>query len=133
MIKLIVQQYKKLKMAKISTEIQYEKALERVDELLREVDNQTPENDKNYVELDLLSDLVAEYEEKYFPIEKPSLSDIIRLRMAELKISQKKLATILNVSPSRISEYLNGKSEPTLKIARLLRDELKIDADIILG
>jgi HTH-type transcriptional regulator/antitoxin HigA len=133
MIKLIAQQFKNLTMAKISTEIQYEKALERVDELLREVDNQTSENDKNYIELDLLSDLVAEYEEIYSPVEKPSLPDIIRLRMAELKISQKKLATILNVSPSRISEYLNGKSEPTLKIARLLRDELKIDADIILG
>jgi HTH-type transcriptional regulator/antitoxin HigA len=133
MIKLIVQQFKNLTMAKISTEIQYEKALERVDELLREVDNQTSENDKNFIELDLLSDLVTEYEEEYFPVEKPSLPDIIRLRMAELKISQKKLATILNVSPSRISEYLNGKSEPTLKIARLLRDELKIDADIILG
>lgn len=133
MIKLIVQQFNNLTMAKISTEIQYEKALERVDELLCIVDNQTSENDKNYIELDLLSDLVAEYEEQYFPVEKPSLPDIIRLRMAELKISQKKLATILNVSPSRISEYLNGKSEPTLKIARLLRDELKIDADIILG
>lgn len=120
-------------MAKINTEIQYEKAMERVEELLLKVDNQTPVYDKNFVELDLLSDLVAEYEEKYFPIEKPTLPDIIRLRMAELKISQKSLAAILNVSPSRISEYLNGKSEPTLKIARLLRDELKIDADIILG
>ena len=133
MIELIVLQFKNFTMAKINTEIQYEKALERVDELLRVVDNETNENDKNYIELDLLSDLVAEYEEKYFPVEKPSLPDIIRLRMAELKISQKKLATILNVSPSRISEYLSGKSEPTLKIARLLRDELKIDADIILG
>jgi len=120
-------------MAKINTEIQYEKALERIDELLLLVDNQTSNKDKNFIELDLLSDLVAEYEEIYFPVQKPSLPDIIRLRMAELKISQKKLASILNVSPSRISEYLNGKSEPTLKIARLLRDELKIDADIILG
>ena len=120
-------------MTKINTKIQYEKAMERVEELLLKVDNQTPEYDKNFVELDLLSDLVAEYEEKYFPVEKPSLPDIIRLRMAELKISQKSLAVILNVSPSRISEYLNGKSEPTLKIARLLRDELNIDADIILG
>lgn len=57
-------------MAKINTEIQYEKALERVDELLRVVDNQTSVNDKNYIGLDLLADLVAEYEEKYFPIEK---------------------------------------------------------------
>lgn len=120
-------------MAKINTEIQYEKAMERIDELLLVVDNQTSEDDKSYIELDLLSDLVAEYEEIYYPVEKPTLPSIIRLRMAELKISQKKLATILNVSPSRISEYLNGKSEPTLKIGRLLRDELKIDADIILG
>ncbi len=133
MIKLIVKQFKIVKMARINTEIQYEKALERIDELLLLVDNKTSNKDKNYIELDLLSDLVSEYEEVYFPVEKPSLPDIIRLRMAELKISQKKLASILNVSPSRISEYLNGKSEPTLKIARLLRDELKIDADIILG
>jgi len=57
----------------------------------------------------------------------------VPLRMAELGITQKKLAQMLNVSPSRISEYLNGKSEPTLKIARQLRNELGIDADIILG
>lgn len=120
-------------MAKIKTEIQYEKALERIEELLPEVNNKTSEYDKNFVELDLLSDLVAEYEEEHYPVEKPTLPEIIRLRMAELGISQKKLAEILNVSPSRISEYLNGKSEPTLKIARLLQSELGIDADIILG
>ncbi len=120
-------------MASISNETQYEKSLERIEELLLKVDNTTPLNNKDYIELDLLSDLVAEYEEQYYPVKKPTLPEIIRLRMAELKISQKRLAEILNVSPSRISEYLNGKSEPTLKIARQLRDELQIDADIILG
>lgn len=120
-------------MAKIKTEIQYTKALERIEELLPKVDNETSEYSKDFVELDLLSDLVAEYEETYYPIQKPTLPEIIRLRMAELNITQKKLAEILNVSPSRISEYLNGNSEPTLKIARLLKKELNIDADIILG
>ena len=120
-------------MAEIKTERQYEKSLERIEELLPKVNNETSEYHKDFVELDLLSDLVAEYEEKYYPIVKPSLSEIIRLRMAELGITQKKLAQMLNVSPSRISEYLNGKSEPTLKIARKLRNELGIDADIILG
>lgn len=120
-------------MTKIKNEVQYEKAIERIEELLPKVNNKTPENDKNFVELDLLSDLVAEYEEEYYPISKPTLPEIIQLRMAELSITQKKLAEILNVSPSRISEYLNGKSEPTLKIARQLKDELGIDADIILG
>jgi len=119
-------------MTKINTEKQYEKAVERVEELLQVVGNNTSENHKDFIELDLLSDLVAEYEEHYYPVSKPALADIIRLRMAELGISQKKLAELLNVSPSRISEYLNGKSEPTLKVARRLRSELGIDADIIL-
>lgn len=120
-------------MVKIKTENQYEKATERVEELLQIVDNKTPETDKNFIELDLLSDLVAEYEEAYYPVKKPTLPEIIRLRMAELGITQKALAKKLQVSPSRISEYLNGKSEPTLKVARKLRSELGIDADIILG
>lgn len=120
-------------MASIKTEIQYSKAMERIEELLPKVNNETSEFDKDFVELDLLSDLVAEYEESNYPIEKPTLPETIRLRMAELGLTQKKLAELLNVSPSRISEYLNGNSEPTLKIARLLKSELNIDADIILG
>lgn len=39
-------------MAKINTEIQYKKSIERIDELLQVVDNQTPEHDKSYIELD---------------------------------------------------------------------------------
>jgi len=39
--------------------------LERIEELLRVVGNNTPAEDKNYVELDIISDLVVEYEEKY--------------------------------------------------------------------
>jgi len=121
------------KMARIKREIQYGKAVQRIEELLQVVGNDTSEDDKYFVELDLLSDLVAEYEEQYYPVSKPTLIEIIRLRMAELGISQKKLAGMLQVSPSRVSEYLSGKSEPTLKVARRLRSELGIDADIILG
>jgi HTH-type transcriptional regulator / antitoxin HigA len=120
-------------MTRITTEIQYDKAVQRIEELLQVVGNDTPKDDKNFVELDLLSDLVAEYEEQYYPVSQPTLREIIRLRMAEMGITQKKLAGILQVSPSRISEYLSGKSEPTLKVARRLRSELGIDADIILG
>jgi HTH-type transcriptional regulator/antitoxin HigA len=102
-------------MARIKTEIQYEKAVLRIEELLQVAGNDTPEDDKYFVELDLLSDLVAEYEEQYHPVSKPTL------------------AGMLNVSPSCVSEYLSGKSEPTLEVARRLRSELGIDADIILG
>jgi HTH-type transcriptional regulator / antitoxin HigA len=120
-------------MAEIKNEIQYKKAISRVEELLLVVGNETSAEDQNFVELDLLSDLVAEYEERYYPIQKPSLASIIRLRMAEMNISQKGLAELLGVSPSRVSEYLNGKSEPTLKVARLLHQKLNIDPEIILA
>ena len=104
-------------MAPIRKKSQYERSVERIEELLKVVGNDTPVDDKNYIELDLLSELVAEYEEKYMIIKKPSLASIIKLKMAEMGISQKGLAELLGVSPSRISEYLNGKSEPTLKVA----------------
>ena len=120
-------------MARIETKMQYDFTVQRIEELLQVVGNDTPRDDRCFIELDLLSDLVAEYEEVYHPISRPTLTEIIRLRMAELGISQKKLAGMLDVSPSRISEYLSGKSEPTLRVARRLRSELGIDADIILG
>ena len=44
-----------------------------------------------------------------------------------------KLSELLNVSPSRISEYLSGKCEPTLKVAREISRKLNIDANIVLG
>ena len=53
--------------------------------------------------------------------------------MDERGITQKQLAEMLSVSPSRISEYMNGKAEPTLKVARLLHQKVDIDPDFILG
>jgi HTH-type transcriptional regulator / antitoxin HigA len=44
-----------------------------------------------------------------------------------------KLSELLNVSSSRISEYLSGKCEPTLKVAREISRKLNIDANTVLG
>ena len=55
-------------MVAIKTELQYEKAVERIEELLRVVGNDTPPDDKNFIELDLLSDLVADYEAVHYPV-----------------------------------------------------------------
>ncbi len=120
-------------MTKLRTEIEYEVSFSRIEELLQLVDNETPSTNKELVELTILSNLVADYEEEYFPIKKPTLADIIKLRMYEMKLNQVKLSELLGVSPSRISEYLSGKSEPTLKVARDLNRKLNIDANIILG
>lgn len=120
-------------MAKIKDKKQYDAACARIEELLKVVSNNTPTDDKNYLELDLLSDLVADYEEEHFPVETPLLVDVLKLRMYEMNLTQTKLSELLSVSPSRVSEYLSGKCEPTLKVARDISRKLNIDADIVLG
>ena len=76
-------------MAEIKNEIQYQKSIDQIEELLQVVGNNTLTDHYNYIELDLLSDLVAEYEEKYYPVGKPSLSAIIQLNLDEKNITQK--------------------------------------------
>jgi HTH-type transcriptional regulator/antitoxin HigA len=120
-------------MAEIQNEAQYEAMIERIEELLKVVSNETPETDRYFIELDVISNLVEEYEEKYYPINMPTLAEILKDEISERGLSQKDLAELLGVSPSRISEYMTGKAEPTLKVARLLHKKLDIDPDFILG
>jgi len=120
-------------MTKIQNEAAYEVAMERIEELLPLVTDETPATDKNAVELDLLSALVSDYEDEHYPIGIPSLVDIIKLRMYEMNLTQRSLAELIHVSPSRISEYLKGKSEPTLQVARNISQMLHIDPNIVLG
>lgn len=120
-------------MAKINNEQAYNATMERIEELLPLVDDNTPTTNKYSIELDLLTSLVEEYEEEYYPIKSPSLVDVIKLRMYEMGINQAKLSELLGVSPSRISDYISGRSEPTLKVAREISRKLNIDASIVLG
>ena len=114
------------------TQQQYNAACERIEELLQVVGNDTPSTDRNFIELDLLSDLVVIYEKEYYPIGKLSLSDVLKTRMTERNLTQKLLADMLGISTSRVSEYLSGKSEPTLRIARRMHEKLDIDANVLL-
>ena len=50
-----------------------------------------------------------------------------------LGMTQKQLAIQVGVSPSRISDYISGRAEPTLKIARLLCQILNIQPAAMLG
>jgi HTH-type transcriptional regulator/antitoxin HigA len=117
----------------IKTEKQYSAACTRIEELLQTVGNDTSSDGKDFIELDLLSDLVADYEESKYPVKEPELAEVIKLRMYEMGINQTKLSEILGVSPSRVSEYLNGKSEPPLAVARNICQKLNISASVVLG
>lgn len=115
------------------TEEQYKFALNRVEDLLSLVDDNIPANDKNAVELSVMSDIVISYEKKHHPIEKLTVAELIKLSIEERGITQKQLAGEIGVSPSRINDYISGRSEPTLKISRLLCRVLNIPPTAMLG
>ena len=120
-------------MVKIETERQYAAIMERIEELLPLVSDKTPEDDKNSIELVLLSNLAADYEDVHYPIAKPSLVEILKLRMYEMGLTQSALAALLGMNQSKLSEIMSGKSEPTLHQARKISSELNIAPSIVLG
>jgi HTH-type transcriptional regulator/antitoxin HigA len=120
-------------MAKIRNKDQYDWVVARVEVLLPSVGEDAPENDPARIELELLSELASEYSEENYSLGEPSLKDVLKLEMYELGLTQRSLAELIGVSPSRLSDYMSGKCEPTLKIAREICRKLDIDAAIVLG
>ncbi len=120
-------------MAKLKDEAAYRVALKRIDELLPLVHDDTPTADKNYIELDMISDLVEEYEEEHYPITVPSLMESIQLRMYEMGLSKKALAEMLGLSIASINKIISGKGTPSLQTGREISRKLNIDPAIVLG
>jgi len=121
-------------MAQIKTEKEYEAAMARIDELLPLTwGDGIPEDSPENIELSLLSDLVAEYEDVHYPIATPSLVEILKLRMYEMGLSQKSVAALLGISAPRMSEIMHGKTEPSLSLARTMCLKLNITPEMALG
>ena len=114
------------------TKEQYEYALGRIEELLPIVDGNDLK-DRNAIELSMLSDIVIEYEKEYYPIEKPTVQELITAGLKKKSMTQKQLSEQIGVSPSRISDYASGRAVPSLKIAGLLCRILDIQPAAMLG
>jgi len=67
------------------------------------------------------------------PIRQPqTLIEMIELKMYERKLKQKDLAALLGISPTRLSEVLQGKRKVNLDLAKRLYSILKISPEFIL-
>ncbi len=111
----------------IKTETDYDAALARIEKLM-DAKRNTPQGD----ELELLSLLVHDYEEKTFPIDKPDPVKAIRFRMEQQGLQPKDLVPFLG-SRSRVSEVLSGRRNLSLKMIRALVKGLGIPAEVLLG
>ena len=111
----------------IHNEEEYEKALERVDELMAlDPDLGTPESD----ELEVLALLIEKYEEKAWMIEEPDPIEAIKLRMEQMNLKQKDLVPYIG-NKSKVSEVLNRKVGLSLSMIYNLAKGLHLPLEIL--
>ena len=119
----------------IRTEQDYEAALVRIAELMDALS--PPEGqiedaaDPRRVELDVLSDLVEQYEDRHYPIDFPGPVAAIEFQMDQMSMTQRDLVPFIG-SRAKVSEVLSGKRPITMAMARALHQHLRIPADILL-
>ncbi|AOO66135.1 helix-turn-helix domain-containing protein [Sulfurospirillum halorespirans] len=111
----------------IKTEMDYEKALERVD-VLMEMNPEvgTPQSD----ELEILALLIEKYEENHWVIATPDPIEAIKYRMEELGLKQKDLVPMIG-SKSKVSEVLNRKIGLSLSMIAQLSARLHIPLEVL--
>lgn len=76
-------------------------------------------------ELELLSLLVENYEQVYFPLDAPNPIEAIKFRMEQMNLKQSDIAPLFG-GKTRVSEVLHGKRTLTLKMITLLNRYLGI-------
>ena len=114
------------------TEEQYRYALARVEALLPRMEDETMSAPEEQ-ELAIMSDVVASYEEEHYPLETLTLGELISYALKEQGKSQAELARELGISPSRVSDFVNDKSEPSLSLAGRICQVLGLSAELVLG
>jgi HTH-type transcriptional regulator/antitoxin HigA len=110
----------------IKTEDDYNKASMRLMEIFHTEAN-TTESD----ELELLMVLVKDYDDKYYPLPKIDVLEVIKYKMQEMGLKNKDLEPIIG-SKGHVSAVLSGKREITLKMAQKLKNYFSIPAEVFL-
>ena len=116
-----------MEISPIKNENDYEKALERLEVIFDAFPN-TTEGD----EAEILSMLIVNYENQYFPIDAPDPIEAIKIRMEEMNIKQKDLVGIIG-GKSSVSEILNKKKRLTVDMIRELERVLNISASVLVN
>lgn len=80
------------------------------------------------LELDKITQIVKEYEEKNFVIPMPeTLQEIIELKMYQNKLKQKDLAKMLQITDTKLSEIMHNKRKPNVSFLKEIHRVLGIE------
>jgi HTH-type transcriptional regulator/antitoxin HigA len=110
----------------INTKKDYKSALAKLEKIF-DAKPGTPGGD----ELEILSILIDNYEDKYFSIDLPDPVEAIKFRMEQIGYTQKDLVGVIGAK-SKVSEILNRKRKLSLPVIRKLNHTLNIPSDILI-
>ncbi|MEX8548096.1 MAG: type II toxin-antitoxin system HigA family antitoxin [Mucilaginibacter sp.] len=111
----------------IKTENDYNDALARLEVIF----DSAPDS-KEGDEAEILSLLIENYENQYYPITAPDPIEAIKIRMEEMNLKQKDLVGVIG-GKSRVSEILNKKKKLNVDMIRELERILKISASVLVN
>jgi len=110
----------------IRTKKDLRQALSRIDEII-DAKRGAPE----YDELEVLTILVEDYEDKHCPVPPPDPVEAIKFRMDQLGLKQADIAKLLG-GKNRASEVLSRKRKLSLRMIRNLHRNLHIPSDVLI-
>lgn len=111
---------------------EHKAAFQRLDQLILEGFEGNVEREAKFSELALA---IEAFEDSLplMPIRVPeTLPGLIQVKMAERQMKQKDMATFLDISAARFSEFMNGKRRITIDLAKKLYERLDISPEFIL-
>ena len=114
------------------SEKEYEWASKRIDEIMKVYSNAMPADSDLSVELDLMTDIVYQYEEEHYPMGQLSVADLIKKSLDENNMTLSQLAEKISVDNKKVGDYVAGRAEPSLRVASKLCKVLNIKADAML-
>lgn len=114
------------KWRRLASKADYKKAIDRINELMDHTRSDAVQN-----ELTLLSYLVEEYEEQYFPIPDASAQDVIKFMMEMKGIKQKDLIPLLGTK-GNVSKILSGAAKIQVDMLAPLSSLLGIPVEALI-
>jgi HTH-type transcriptional regulator/antitoxin HigA len=122
---------------KIRTETQYNQVMVLIEKFIAKATENGGFNflsDQEKDELSSLSLLVEEYEDNVLRIMPlpVTINSVVQHKIRELNLTQAKLAEMLGLGTSKLSQILNGKREPDVMFLKAIHSKLGISGDFLL-
>ena len=118
-------------MEKITYEIEYNKALDKVHLLMKKGEDNLTDTDAESITA--LASMIQAFEKVHYPFPMPkTIAEMVELKMFEKKINRVGLASMLGIDAPKLSQIMNGKRKPDLTFLKAVHQKLGIDGNFIL-